>query len=212
MVMPLLFTLVFGIIEFSLLMRDHVSATSAVRTAARIASAEAGAGPSTCTPAPLAPPCSPEGTPKLAQDAADAVQRSGTAMPKDSIDVLWIYKANAAGFPGGITTQAAFDAATADPTTAGATCTSANKCVWYRWNEAANRFQYRGGGWRSSSINACAGSIDAESVGVFLRATHDGVTGIFGSMKVADRAVMKFEPLPSGTCNGTGNPSTGGHA
>ncbi len=38
----LLITLVFGIIEFSLLLRDHVSVTSAVRTAARVASSSPG--------------------------------------------------------------------------------------------------------------------------------------------------------------------------
>jgi hypothetical protein len=206
-VLPLLVAFIFGIIEFSLLMRDHVSATSAVRTAARIASAEAGAGAATCTPGPGAPPCSPEGTPKLAQDAADAIQRAGTAMPKDSIEVLWIYRANQWGYPGSIQTEEAFEDAVESRS-----CGS--NCVWYRWNDTANRFQYRGGGWRSSTINACVGSSDAQAVGVYLQASHTAVTGYFPLLPdgVADRAVMKFEPLPSGSCNGSGNPATGGHS
>lgn len=214
LVLPILLTLAFGIVEFAVLMRDHISATSSVRTAARIASSEAGAGPATCTPGPGAPPCSPEGTPKLAQDAADAIQRAGTTMPKDAIEYLWVYEANAAGFPQGILSQEAFDAATESPATAASACTAGNRCVWYRWNDAANRFQYRGGGWRSATINACAGSPDAQAVGVYLRAAHDNVIGYIPYLPdhVADRAVMKFEPLPSGSCNGSGNPGTGGHA
>ncbi len=193
----LLFTLVFGIIEFSLLMRDNVAVSSSVRTAARVASAEAGSGPASCptTPSPP-PPCSPTSAPKLAQDAADAIQRAGTAMPKGNIDELWIYKANAQGLPPGSTT-----------TIAAAACGS--NCVKYIWVDANNRFQYASGTWTSTTINACVGSSDA--VGVILKATHKYLFGMFGTTQaMADRAVMQFEPLPNAVCNGN-DPASGGH-
>lgn len=178
----LLITLVFGIIEFSLLLRDHVSVTSAVRTAARVASSSPGAGP--CTPI-NGTTCPASRPPALAQAAADAVQRSGTAMPKDSIDELWIYKANAQGLPGTATTIAA------------ATCTT--NCVRYRWVDVNDRFTYQSGTWNTSQVNACIGSSDA--VGVYIKSTHRFITGLFGStVGVFDRAVMQFEPLPNSQC------------
>jgi Flp pilus assembly pilin Flp len=177
----LLFTLLLGIIEVTLLLRDNVSVSSAVRTGARIASAEAGAGPGTCPSGANPPPCSPANVPKLAQDAADAIQRAGTAMPQDAIDEIWVYKSNSSGFPGTATTLAA------------STCTS--NCVVYRWNDASNRFQYASGTWISSTINACIGSSDA--VGVLMKATHQYLFGLFGTTQsMSDRAVMQFEPLP----------------
>ena len=197
LVAMLLITLVFGIIEFSLLLRDYVSVGSAVRQGARIASAEAGAGPATCLTYPSGvtpPPCSPTTAPKLAQDAADAIQVEGSAMPKGNIDEIWVYKADTSGFPGTATDMAT------------ASC-SAN-CVRYTWIAANNRFQYAGGTWNSASINACVGTATpADSVGVIMKATHHYIIGMFGtSTAIADRAVMLFEPLPQDTCAAGAHP------
>ena len=183
----LLFSLLLGIIEVTLLLRDNVSVSSAVRTGARIASAEAGAGPGTCPTGANPPPCSPGNVPKLAQDAADAIQKAGTAMPQDAIDEIWVYKANASGFPGSATTSAA------------AVCATTTNCVVYRWNAASNRFNYAAGTWISTNINACVGSSD--SVGVIMKATHRFLFGLFGTTQsMSDRAVMQFEPLPVSQC------------
>ena len=197
----LLFTLLFGIMEFALLLRDNIAVSSAVRTGARIASAEAGAGPATCLtmPAPTStPPCSPTTAPKLAQDAADAVQREGSAMPKANIDELWVYKSNLSGFPGVATTLAA------------SACTSANSCVKFLWVAANSRFQYSSGGWSSASINACVGTSDA--VGVLMKGTHKYLFGMFGtSQAMFDRAVMQVEPLPVDSCQANKSVGSGGH-
>ena len=90
-----------GIIEMALLMKDDVALTSAVRNGGRIASANAGAGPGgvaaddgSCTT-----PCTPGNAPKFAQLAANAIQSAGSALPKDSIQELWVYKANSKGYP-----------------------------------------------------------------------------------------------------------------
>lgn len=194
----LLFSLLIGIIEMTLLLRDHVSVSSAVRTGARIASAEAGAGPGTCPTGANPPPCSPASVPKLAQDAADAIQKAGTAMPQDNIDEIWVYKSNSNGYPGSANSLS------------GSSCTAANSCVIYRWNTSTNRFQYASGGWVSTSIAACVGASD--SVGVVMKATHRYLFGLFGtSQSMSDRAVMQFEPLPTDSCQANKPIGGGGH-
>src|SRR5690606_26073928 len=102
LVVPILITLLFGIIEMGFLMKDYVSLSSAVRAGARTASAAADAGPGTCEASgPTPPPCTPQSAPALAQAAADAIQKTGTAMPTDDIDWVMIYQAGANGFPVG---------------------------------------------------------------------------------------------------------------
>lgn len=197
LVTPLLVTLVLGIIEFSLIMRDYVAVSSSVRVGARIGSASPGAGPATCTS-----PCTPPTAPALAQYAADAIQQAGTAMPKDSIDHIFVYQANQKGYPapgGTATTAIKDDTSTTMPATT-AQCASAANCVAYRWADASDRFLYASGSWASSSIDACA--VSAYSLGVYLHATHGNLTGFFGqTIGLGDRTVMKFEPLSTATCN-----------
>ena len=112
-------------------------------------------------------------------------------MPKDNIQELWIYKAGTAGYPGSGTSM-------------GTTCT--DPCVVYHWDPSGNKFIYSSGTWLSSSVNACAGK-DASGnergdyVGVYLKAKHNAITGLFGTgWSVTDRAVMKFEPVTNKTC------------
>jgi hypothetical protein len=177
LIFPVLILLVFGMIEFSLLMRDYVTVNSIVRTGARTASAE----PRVTT---------------FAQDAADAIERSGSAMPKNNIDFIYIYKANTRGYPCG--PGSACDNANA--TMAG--CPGVN-CVRFTWDDATGKFRSDfpdAGSWPSTSINACQNDPNAMSVGVYMQATHPTVTKIFGSsFRVSDRAVMKFEPMSNTT-------------
>lgn len=197
-VVPVLLLLVFGMLEFAFVLRDYLSVSSSVRVGARVASTGAGAGPGTCPGPPVI--CVPSGVPALAQAAADAIQQAGTAMPQNLIDNIWVYRANASGFPGAATTQTAADAAG---------CSS--DCVVFRWNDTIGRFVYQSGTWDSTTINACINSAQAQSVGVMMRATHPYLTGFFGStITLRDRAVMKFEPLEIRSCNGLGV-GNGGH-
>ncbi len=175
MIIPiLLIPLVFGVIELSLLLRDNVAVTSLVRNAARIASSEPRKD-------------------SMPADVVDAVNKSGSAIPKDSIDEMWIYKAGTNGFPVG---QTGFG-----------TCTP-GVCVKYFWNDARDRFGPASNtvGWPANSQNACIGDANAMSVGVYIKATHTYVTGatsLIGlgtTATVADHAVMKFEPLPNRDC------------
>lgn len=194
LVTPVLLLVLIGIIEMSLFMRDHVSVSSAVRVGARIASAGADGGPGTCEAGPTAPPCTSASSPALAQAAADAIQRAGTAMPSDSIDYILVYKANSQGFPGA-----------EGSTTMPSSCSGITACVRFTWRDTLNAFRYANGTWDSKSINACLNEADA--VGVYLQATHPWMTKIFGSSAtLGDRAVMKFEPLPDDTCK-SGRPA-----
>jgi hypothetical protein len=198
LVTPLLLLMIFGIIEFSFLLRDHVALTSAVRSGARIASTGAAAGPGTCTGLTDAPTCTPASSPALAQMAADAIQKAGSAMPKDAIRYILVYKANTKGYPG-----------VEGNTTIPASCAGVSNCVRYTWRDSQDKFRYAEGSWSSSSISACfPGTLEKplESVGVAMVADHQGVTGLFGDRTLSDRASLNFEPLPTATC-GTGQHS-----
>ena len=194
LVTPLLMALLLGIIEMALLMKDDVALTSAVRNGGRIASANAGAGPGglaaddgSCTS-----PCTPANAPKLAQLAANAIQSAGSALPKDSIQELWIYKANIKGYPCTLTTGCETNTSTA--------MTCGANCVKFKWLKTKDEFRYFSGSWASKSINACANN-SPDSVGVYMKAKHSFLTGLFtDNVMIEDHAVFQFEPLPTLTC------------
>ncbi len=188
-VTPLLVVLLLGIVEMSLLMRDVVSTNSSVRTGARVASSSAGAGQGTCVASSNPPPCTPASAPAVAQVAADAIGRAGSAMPKDSIEWLLVYSANPQGYPLPVGNTSL-------------TCNS--KCVKYVWDAPLNKFRYASGSWDSKTINACLNDPDRESVGVVLQAKHSWITGFFGNgVTLQERSVMQFEPLPNESCKST---------
>jgi hypothetical protein len=199
LVTPLVLMMLIGIVEFSFALRDYVSVSAAVRTGIRTATTNSAlvSGNGTCElpgpDLPSPPPCSPTNTPAFAQLAAQAIQQTGTAMPKDSIDYIFVYKANDKGYPGanGTTTM---------PSSISACAASATPCVAYVWKDAPrSKFIYAGGSWPANTINACPAT--ADSVGVYLHATHKFVSRLFGaSIALGDRAVMRFEPLPSTIC------------
>lgn len=170
-VFPLLIVLTFGIIEFSLLMRDHVATTSVVRSGARTASAL-------------------PREPTMVETTRQAMNKAGSAMPTDSYEELWIYAANDAGYPGAAGNK------DFDPTD----CTT--NCTRFAWDDSREQFILMSGNttW-PEHVNACPGSAAAMSVGVYLKAKHTWVTGLFfDETYVADRAVMKFEPKPPQSC------------
>lgn len=192
LVTPLLVILLLGIIEMSLLMKDVVATSSSVRVGARMASTAAGAGPGTCKPGDTT--CTPQKAPKVAQLAADAIQRSGSAMPKDSIDYILVYQANAKGYP------------LPESNTSASVCST--NCVKYVWDVDLDRFRYSAGSWDSRTINACVNDVNLMSVGVVMRARHGWVSGFFGNgINLEERTVMQFEPLDNNSCKpGTVSP------
>jgi hypothetical protein len=193
LVMPILALLVFGIIEFGFLLRDYAGVSSLVRTGARIASTGADHGPGVCDTSPGAPVCTPASSPALAQEAADAIQRSGIASNPDQIQYILVYKANDKGYPGA-------DGSTTMP----ADCTGVSNCVKFVWRPSVDKFKYNSGAWNSTTISACFPGSTAnpmDRVGIYLKATHPMITGLFGSsISLSDRAVMDFEPLATQSC------------
>ncbi|HEX5090499.1 MAG TPA: TadE/TadG family type IV pilus assembly protein [Nocardioides sp.] len=190
---PILLLILLGIIELTFLMRDHAVVVSDTRLAARIASTGANAGQGVCETGPDAPPCVPSNVPALAQKAADAIQRAGSAMPVDQIQYLLVYKANAQGYPGS-------DGNTTMPTS----CSGYASCVKFVWRPNQNAFRYNSGSWDPRTISACfpgTGSNALDRVGIQLVASHKTFTGLFGSsLNLEDHAVMNFEPLPTQFC------------
>ncbi len=186
LVTPLLLLLVFGIVELSLLMKDDVALTSAVRVGGRMASANAAAGPGGLNEGgDCVAPCSPANAPMMAQLAANAIQVAGTALPKDSIEELWVYKANDKGYPG---------------SNGNTTWSCGSNCVRYKWIDSKEQFRYYGGTWVSTTINACANT-PPDSVGIYMKAKHNFVTGLIGDSKeIDDHSVFAVEPLPTLTC------------
>lgn len=80
LVIPLLIVIIFGVIEFSMILRNNAVLAGASRAGARVASAE----------------------PRMATfttDAANAVLQTGVAMPVGDIEEIWIYRAGADGKP-----------------------------------------------------------------------------------------------------------------
>jgi hypothetical protein len=154
--------------------------------------------PATCT----------VGVPYLVEKTAIAITQAGTAMPKNSIDELWVYQANNSGYPTNAAPSAAnnwnvnsLGATTADAAFVSNGCQ--NSCIKYVWKDAFGRFAYDSGSWNSHLINACLNDPlgKGQSVGVYMKATHLFFTGLFGaSLPLQDHAVMMFEPLPSNTC------------
>jgi hypothetical protein len=191
LVSPILLLLLLGIIEMSLLMRDVVATSSSVRVGARMASTSAGAGPGSCKVGDLV--CTPQKAPKVAQLAADAIQRAGSAMPKDSIQWILVYRANTGGYP-------------LPEGNKNLVCST--DCVKYVWDKDDDKFQYSSGAWDSKSINACVNDANLMSVGVAMQARHGWVTGFFGKgVDVSERTVMQFEPLDNNSCKpGTATP------
>lgn len=186
LVTPLLMLLIFGIIEMALLMKDDVALTSAVRNGGRTASADANSGQAgTTLGGDCDSGCDPANAPLFAQSAADAIERAGSALPKDSIRELWIYKANDEGYPGANGSKQWI-------------CGDA--CIKYKWVASKDQFRYVSGTWLSKSIKACANQ-SPDMVGVYLVARHSFLTGFFSkSIDISDHAVFSFEPLATNIC------------
>lgn len=167
-VFPILIVILFGIVEFAMALRDHVALSAAARSGARTASAE----PRMST---------------FATDAVGAVGKAGTTLPLGVIQELWVYEANAGGYP---TNGGSTSATTGDFTSC------ATKCIKY--SKSGQNYVQTGGSWSHDTVNACPGDAGMTNVGVYLKARHDFVTGLFGAnMTITDHAVLRFEPIPA---------------
>lgn len=164
-ILPLLVAITFGIIEFSSSYHDAAIASDAVRSGGRVGSAMAGnTGYAT----------------QVAQAASAAVE----TLPKNAPQELWVYKANANGYPG---TGTGFS-----------TCSS--NCIKYTWNPTTRTFvNPQGGGWPASSHQICRQPYD--EIGVYIKLDHTFVTQLFGAnLTLTDHSVFRFEPVANSLC------------
>lgn len=194
----LLLTLVFGIIEFSLVMRDKIAVTSAARDGGRTASAEPRAAgyndPITNTPASIT---------GLVPDAVKSVAASLTGIPKASIKGIWVYQAGANGQP--VNGNALPSGA--NPGTCSTNCVSyfySPTRVWIdpsTGQKVTGGFSLIGGSWSPTSINACPGDPQGQYVGIYVAVEHSFITGSFltggSTLNLSDTATFKFEPIPT---------------
>ena len=117
----------------------------------------------------------------FATDAASQVAREGSAADLSKTQALWVYKADSTGHPIG----------------AGGTFNSCSTaCVQFTWNSSSKSFVQSGGSWPATSQDACPGEED--SVGVYLKVNHSGVTNLFFSvLGLQSYTVMRLEPIPA---------------
>jgi len=118
-----------------------------------------------------------------ATDAADQVAKEAAALDMNRVNELWVYKATASGYPVG-SNGTSFNA-----------CTS---CVKFTWNNTTKKFVQQSSSWASTQQNACSGDAAHDSVGVYMKYTYQGVTGlIFNEMPLEEHTVMSLEPIPT---------------
>jgi hypothetical protein len=117
----------------------------------------------------------------FATDAASQVAKEGGAVNMSNVKELWVYKADSSGHPLG----------------AGGTfssCTSS--CVHFIWNASSKTFVASSGSWAATGQDACVGEED--SVGVYLKFNHIGVTQVFfKALGLQSYTVMRLEPIPA---------------
>lgn len=158
-IIPILILIVFGVVEFSIVLRNNAALAGATRAGARVASAE----PRIAT---------------FSTDAAKAVMESGVSMPVGEIEEIWIFRAGNNGYPYG---QSSFS-------NCGASCA--------RFIVRDDKPVKVADAYPATSINACPGSM--HNVGVYIKAKHNFVTGLFGAnMTLTNDAAAKFEPIPT---------------
>jgi hypothetical protein len=117
----------------------------------------------------------------FATDAANAVAKEGSAIDMTGVQALWVYQADTSGHPVG----------------AGGAFGSCNtNCIKFVWNSTTHAFVKSAGTWAASSQNACQGQQD--SIGVYLKLSHSGVTTlIFSTLGLDSYTVMRLEPIPT---------------
>ncbi len=181
LILPIFILLLFGIIDWSMFMKDKLAVTDSARVGVRTASALAR-------------------VPDFSTETVKAIARAGSAMPMKNLAAgkgfVLIYRANSSGLPGSWTSM---------PLDALVQCQALADCDSYVWNGTS--FSLTGVAqtpWPATSINACPTAADGgppDSVGVYVQGTHDRVSRFFGAASVvSDRAVLKFEPRRRGQC------------
>ena len=177
LVLPVIVLLVLGIMEFGLLFTSYSTSTAASRSGARIAATAYSQAGSSAT-------AQNDAATQVALATAADLEVLNNAVPVGMV----IYEVNPSstngaptgGFPG--------------PGMTGG-CTSS--CIRYTWNAGTQTFTRTSGSW--TDPDACGTTVD--SIGVYVQATHNYISGLLGETRRVDgHTVMRLEPLPSDQC------------
>ena len=165
LITPVVMLLLFGIIEFGIAFKDYLGVEAMVRAGVRTASAEPRLG-------------------GFAQNAVDQMVATGTVVPKQDIQQLWVYKANAGDdFPEGFSSYS--------------DCT---KCVKFTWDAGVKAFRPSVDNWAAVSQNACVKAVTGvmpDRIGVYVQVRHLSVSGIIRPLNISEASAMYLEPFPA---------------
>ena len=172
--MPLLITLVMGIIEFGMVFSDMQTVGAATRAGVR------------------------SGVAYSRQDAfddqaVDAVASAMTAQTTGEPLELWIYQVERKAVdPTGFDNGAPMGFPNFE------NCLT--NCLKYTWNSSTETWDHdTTTSWDAGDQEACAPPLD--EMGVRIKVRHDMVTGLFGnSITLTDTTVMRLEPQPLSSC------------
>lgn len=163
-IVPLVVSMLLGIIDLAMMLHSQVGLASAARSGARVASSE-------------------PRTPGFADHAASAALRSGLGVAWSEVEEIWVYRANASGYPG---------------TATGFPADCPQRCIRYRVSAAGVPVVLQGS-WAADSVDACVGT--ADDVGVRIVGRHRSVAAsVVPSGHISQYTVMRFEPTVNGRC------------
>jgi len=166
---PLLVVIMLGIVETALLMRDNVALASLVRTGGQAATSLGPDSQQTAASRPDAP--APATT--LADLTASAIEHAKTTLPEDAISELWVYQADADGYP------------LRNGSDRFSRCEDG--CVAYEWDADTHQFRRTGGHLDAGDLRACG-----TDVGVYVKANHSFLTGVFRGVTISKHETFRF--------------------
>jgi Flp pilus assembly protein TadG len=164
LVTPLLVLIVLGIIEMALLMRDNVAVSSLVRDGGHAATATL--------------ETSDGGSAEIGDLAAAAIARAKSTLSKDEIAEVWVYEANASGFPLAGRAGTHFDSCEVG-------------CVSYTWDADTDAFRVTGGSLPVDALRTCG-----TNLGVYVKARHSFLTGVFRGVSISKHETFKLATPP----------------
>ena len=195
---PFAFFLMFGMIEFGLLLRTEHAVGDASSNGVRVAAAHPREPESTGPDAGFAP--------RIKKEVEDSL----TSLGAGDVDFIAIYLAEDNGLPAGADSDDEIDE----------NCGAGTSCPLYGVANGPDGWKFAdtasfGGDWDPSTVDACPvlnGVDTRDRVGVYVQANYDFLTpwiaDIFSEnpRPVTDRTVTKFEPVQRPTL---ANPCSG---
>lgn len=167
---PVFFMLVFGIVEIGMAMNDYLALSNSVRAGARTGSASGN---------------------DLTADwnIIQAIQREGSALPKNQIKMIVVYKASSFGAKPTVQCQGGTPVANVCNTYTPADFT-APKAQWGCYaGYTLDRY------WCPLDRKVSLSGTGTDYIGVWMKIEHPWVTKMFGNVKtLTDSSVIRLEP------------------